>query len=1063
MKKTVIATKRGLIPLAATAMLALVSAQAGAQCLNRTLINDGWLMQDAAEVVKTGPEKGWIMLTSARVPQEGKYVSRADYKPEGWYKATVPGTVLTTLVNEGVYPEPLYGENNRPDVIPEYLCHTDWWYRNVIDVPASFAGKKIWLNFDGINYEADVWVNGERIGPVKGAFVRKCFDITNRVKPGEKAVVAVKITPQPHTGVPSEHTMGTVGGPCGGVGRLDGPTFGCTSGWDFMSGVRDRNSGIWQDVWLSATGDVLVKDPRVTTDLPLPDTTRADIIVEAVVQNTSGTPRRGSVVGRIGDIRFSKKVEVAPWRTQNVTFTPAEFNALRISDPRLWWPNCMGAQNLYDLHLAFEDEGGNVSDERDVTFGIREIDYAAGGPDKLALAVNGKRVYCKGGNWALEEALKRIDPKRLDAQVRMHRDANFNMIRLWGGQAASKTLYDLCDRYGIMLWDEFWQFNAADPLDQDLYLANVRDKVITFRNHPSLVVWCARNEAAPPKYLDDDVRYILAELDPLRHYQPNSGGGLGCNSGGPYEWQTPGDYYRFSEKKNFNRRETFKTEIGPQSIPTIESIEGMMPEKDWNSITDAWAEHNFASGGGRKLLRIMASRYGKAVNLPDFVRKSQMMNHEGFKAMYEGRMAQMHAPMEGVLLWMSVPTQPSFVWQMMHYDLEPNSSLYALKSACEPVHVQLNDVDGGRIQVVNHTDRSLDLTAHCRVYGLDGKLIAEKQFDVDAAPSATTDVDGMEWVYPLDEVHFVKLNLTDRTGREVSENFYWKGAASAPDRLTALDSLPVVRLKAKASVRKASSKTYVDVTFQNPGKVPALMAHMQLRRAGSMERVLPVFYSDNYVSLLPGERRTVTIEADDADLKGEKPLVLVDGWNVDVTPSKMVALNRNAQVDSRERGEFTFVAPELVACDTVRMNCAGYGYDGFTGDPGFLDAPIGFIVEDIYTDGVTDAAPMSVYQTVRWGQSRYPNLMKGKGPYTVRLHFAEQDRNTPVGHRRFDVAVNGTTVVEDLDVMAETGMCFKALVKTVRGIMPDADGMITIETKNRKGSPQISGYEIIPE
>ncbi|MDE6418092.1 MAG: glycoside hydrolase family 2 [Duncaniella sp.] len=1041
--------------------LVITSVTADAQYLNRTLINDGWRMQDVAEVVKGGPAKGWVMQNSARVAQEGKYISRPDYDAEGWYTATVPGTVLTTLVNEGVYPEPLYGENNRPDVIPEYLNQTQWWYRNAVTIPADFAGKRIWLNFDGINYQAEVWVNGRNVGPIKGAFIRKNFDITDMVKPGEEAVVAVKITPQPHTGVPSEHTMGTVCGPCGGVGRLDGPTFGCSSGWDFMSGVRDRNSGIWQDVWISATGDVCVKDPRVTTRVNLPDTTAAEIMVEATVQNTSASPRRGTVKGNIGDIRFEKFVEVGPYRTATVDFTPEEFAQLRITAPKLWWPNGMGEQNLYDLHLTFEHEDGSVSDERDVTFGIRQIDYFADGPDKLALAVNGKRLYCKGGNWALEEALKRIDPKRLEAQVRMHRDANLNMIRLWGGQAASKTFYDLCDRYGLLVWDEFWQFNSADPIDHDLYMANVRDKILTYRNHPSLVIWCARNEAAPPKYLTDDVRYALIELDPERHYQPNSGGGLGCNSGGPYDWLPPHDFYRFRER-NFNNAETFKTEIGSHSIPTIESIQGMMPEEDWDGITDAWAEHNFGSGGGRKLIRTMASRYGKAVNLPDFVRKAQMMSHETFKAIFEGRMAEMHAPMEGILLWMSVPTQPSFVWQMMHYDLEPNSSMFAVKSACEPLHIQLND-NGGVIQVVNHNNAPRALTAKCRVYGLDGKLIGEKSFDVTARPDATTPVGTMEWIYPLESTHLVKLELADADGKRVSDNFYWKGASSEPDNLTALDAMPVVKIKAKGSVRKADGKTYVDLTLHNPAKVPALMTHLQLRRSKSLGRVLPAFYRDNYISLLPGEKRSVTIEADDSDLDGENPLVYVDGWNVDVVPTTLVKPNLNARTDSRERGEFTFKPRETVARESVKMNCAGYGYDGFESDPGFLDAPIGYVVEDVYTEGVEDAAPMSVYQSVRWGASRYPNLMARKGRYKVRLHFAEQDRNTPVGHRCFDVLINGRPVIENLDVMAETGHCLKALVKTVDGVECDENGVITIETRGRKGSPQLSGYEILPE
>ena len=413
--------------------------------------------------------------------------------------------------------------------------------------------------------------------------------------------------------------------------------------------------------------------------------------------------------------------------------------------------------------------------------------------------MNGVRIFCKGGNWGLDEALKRIDPKRLEAQIRMHKDANFNMIRLWGGQAASKILYDLCDKYGIMIWDEFWQFNAADPLDQDLYMANVRDKILNFRNHPSLVIWCARNEAYPPKYLDDAVRYALAELDPLRHYQSNSGGGGGCNSGGPYEWQTPVDYYRFSESKKFNKKETFKTEIGPQSIPTLESIQGMMPEKDWTSITDAWAEHNFISGGGRNLMKTMTKRYGKVVNVADFVRKSQMMNYEGFRALYEGRIGKMFSPTQGILLWMSVPAQPSFVWQMFHYDLEPNASLFALQKACEQIHIQFNETDNGIIQVINHEPKALSRAyAKITIYNIDGSVAAEKSHEVNTAACSVNKISDIKWPSNLTPVHFIKLELRDSDGKPISDNFYWRGISSKPNDLTALESMPVVKLATKS-------------------------------------------------------------------------------------------------------------------------------------------------------------------------------------------------------------------------------------------------------------------------
>lgn len=1036
-----------------------------AQTLNQVEITSGWQMQDATLILREGKQNGWLKEDAAKQTQEGRVLSTLSYQPQKWYHATVPGTVLTTLVDNGVYAEPLYGENNRPEKIPEDLCHKDWWYRTVVNIPSDYNNKHVWLNFDGINYAADVWINGRRVGPIKGAFIRGIFDVTSYVKPGKEAVIAVRISPQINTGIPSEHAMGTVGGPCGGVGRLDGPTFGCANGWDWMSGIRDRNSGIWQKVFLSASGDVIIKDPLVLTDLPLPRTDLAYVTVHTSVQNTSEKVQKGVIKGRFGNITFEKQVELAPWRTQTITFEPKEFVQLKVANPKLWWPNGLGAPDLYSLHLSFENNG-QLSDARDITFGIREIAYDAPGTDNLALSVNGVRVFCKGGNWGMDEALKRIPRDRLEAQVRMHREANFNMIRNWGGMSTSDDLYDLCDKYGILVWDEFFQFNSADPLDQDLYMANVRDKVLRIRNHPSIAVWCGRNEAQPPKYLDDAVRYLLIELDPLRFYQPNSGGGRGCNSGGPYEWQTPVDYYKFSESKRFNKKESFKTEIGAMSVPTLESIQGMMPEKDWNSITDAWAEHNFTSGGGRNLPKKMAQRYGKLMNVADFVRKAQMMNYEGYRAMYEGRMGQMFTPVQGILLWMSNPAQPSFVWQMYHYDLEPNASFFALKKACEHVHIQLNESDNGVIQVVNHLPETLKgLKGKMTIYNLDGNIAAQKEYTVNATSCATTQLGKIEWPATLNTVHFVKLELCDAKGGLLSDNFYWRGAPTKPEDLTALETMPQVKLSAKTTSRFEDGKVYMDVTLRNPGKNIALMTHLQLRRAKSLERVLPVYYSDNYISLAPKEVKTITIEASESDLKGEKPLVWVDGWNVEVAQSAFIASNKNTQLSRWGKDGFTFIPPALVSQKEVRINCAGYNRGNFQKDPGFLEGAPGYYTEDVDID-TPMAGPELIYKTVRWGECSYTSLMDGSPnqTYKLRLHFAELDKNTTAGKRVFNVKANGKIVVSDLDVFKEAGGGFKAYVKEVTGIKADKDRKITIEfAKGKKGSPQVCGFEILPQ
>jgi Exo-beta-D-glucosaminidase Ig-fold domain/Glycosyl hydrolases family 2/Glycosyl hydrolases family 2, sugar binding domain/Glycosyl hydrolases family 2, TIM barrel domain len=841
-------------------------------------------------------DAGWQLQDAAKVPDAGATVATEKYKPKGWYAATVPGTVLTSLVNNRVYPEPLYGENNRPDKIPDSLSRTPYWYRTVFKVPKAYAGRQVWLNFDGINFSAQVWVNGRQVGSMKGAFGRGIFDISQDVKAGKKAVVAVLVSPQPHPGVPHEHTIRDGVGKNGGITAIDGPTFLSTIGWDWIPAIRDRDTGIWQKVFLSASGPVLIKDPLVTTDLPLPKTDSADVGVQTRLENVSDRTQKGVLKGSFGDVAFEQSVEIAPHSSQTISFDPKTTPALHVLNPKLWWPNGYGPQNLYMLHLSFEVDGKS-SDDKDVSFGIRKFSYAVPDSENLTISVNGVRVFIRGGDWGLDEAMKRNPRARLEAQIRMHQVANLNMIRNWVGQSTSEDFYELCDKYGILVWDEFFQPNPSDgpdPDDFDTYMANVREKILRFRNHASIVLWCARNEGDPPKRIDDALRVLMAELEPTRLYQANSADGRGVKSAGPYHWRTPREFYVFNE--------AFKTEIGSVSVPTIESIHGMMPEKDWETINDDWAEHDFAKGasGGDSYPTMIADRYGKVANLADFVRKSQLANYEAFRAMYEGRNAKLFNPTTGIMTWMSNPAQPSFVWQLYHHDLEPNSSLFAVKKAAELVHIQLNESDG-EIQVINNLAVSLNgARAHLAIYNLDGTVVYSQDYDVSAAASMATSLGVVAWPAGLSAVHFVKLELRDAGGKMVSDNFYWRALPDHQDDLKALGEMPTVTLDAKAAQRDVGGTSYFDVTLHNPGTEIALMTHLQLRRKGDGERVLPVYYSDNYISLLPNENRTITIEAATADLKGETALVLVDGWNVGVAGSSAkgvdVGINAGAQV-----------------------------------------------------------------------------------------------------------------------------------------------------------------------
>ncbi|MFC5865141.1 sugar-binding domain-containing protein [Acidicapsa dinghuensis] len=893
-----VSSLRGMASLPRLILLALLSvgsslAAFAGQASVEVPVTSGWQMQDAAKV----PEKG----TGA-----GARISRTSYKPKDWYDAVVPGTVLTTLVKNGVYPEPLYGENNRPDRIPESLNKTSYWYRTVVDVPAAYRGRHVWLNLEGVNFSAEVWANGTYLGTMRGAFKRGIFDISPYVKAGEKIAIAVQVKPQPHPGNPYEHTIANGMVTNGGITAIDGPTFLCTIGWDWLPGIRDRDSGIWNKVYLNSTGPVVLKDPLVTTDLPLPKTDSAEVAISATLENLANQPETGTFHADFGDVVVDKDVQLGPKESKKVSLTSAEFASLHMQNPKLWWPNGYGPQNLYSLHLAF-NQNGSASDEQTFQFGVRKITYSVPDSENLTVSVNGVRIFIRGGDWGLDEGMKRIPRERLEAEIRMHAIANVNLIRNWVGQSTGEDFYELCDKYGILLWDEFFQPNPSDgpnPDDLPTYMANVRDKILHYRNHPSIAIWCARNEGFPPKEIDDQLRVLMAELEPTRLYQPSSTSGHGVNSGGPYRWRTPREYYVYNE--------AFKTEIGSTSIPTIESIQGMMPQKDWEQIDDDWAEHDFARGasGSDTFPMTLAARYGKVANLADFVRKSQLANYEAYRAMYEGRSAKLFNPSTAIITWMSNPAQPSFVWQLYHHDLEPDSAMYAVKKAGEMVHIQLNQLTDS-IEVINNTPEIISgYMAYLTIYDIDGQAVLKRELPVTGPGDRSIDIGSLlgPWDKPkLSPVYFVQLQLKNGGGKLVSENLYWHGMPDAPDDLTALNTMQTMALEANATRHDDGDTMKITLKLTNPGKEVALLTHVQLRHGDPgktgvdavNERVLPVFYSDNYISLVPGESRTIEIEADTADLKGEEPYLAFDGWNVSVVSagsSVPVATNVNAQV-----------------------------------------------------------------------------------------------------------------------------------------------------------------------
>lgn len=850
---------------------------------------------------------GWEMTDGKTAMASNKSIFDPQYSTSAWYNATVPGTVLTTLVNQGVYPDPYFGLNNMN--IPESLSRTDWWYRCKFTVPKDIDGNKLRLLFNGINYKADIYLNGKSLGDMKGAFIRGEFNITDLVNKNGENILAVHVFPPYNPGIPHEQSMIAGQGLNGGVLSTDGPTFISSIGWDWIPGIRDRNTGIWQDVRLKAGGDIVIGDPLVTTDILLPDTTQAKISIKNIVKNITSKTVNGTLTAKIENINISLPFTLAANEEKEITFTPEQFKELNIKNPRLWWPNGYGRPELYNLELTVQ-ANNKVSDTKSLKFGIREMSYELMVNDNsqnkrvlytpnetvnkgkpvfdyinrvaftkdnnlptiakdadtsglqplssddpvgpfFAIRVNGVRIFCRGGNWGMDDGMKRVSRERLEPYIRLHKDANFNIIRNWTGETTEEDFYALCDEYGMLVWNDFWitTDDTVEPSDFPLFVRNATDAVRRFRNHPSIAVWCPRNEGFAPKQLEESISVMMAKEDPTRHYHGQSRF-LNMGTSGPWGYfKDPSKYYTENAKG-------FNTEMGSYAIPTANTIRKFIAPEDQWPINDVWAYHDLhhtTQNFGDFINAV--DRYGKAESMEDFSRKSQFVTYDAWRNMLEAWNSKMWNTTTGLVLWMSHPAWPSMIWQTYTYDYETPGSYFGAKKACEPIHIQMN-LPENDVMIINTTLNDYkSVTAGLRFIDLQGKELYKKNIKLDAKANSATKCFVPEKGNNLPQLYLARLELKDAKGKVLSINDYWMTNGDKKS-YEAINTLPSTTVTIKTSSSKG--KTWVEVS--NPSKTLAVAVKLNVVDKNSKEILLPAYFSDGYVNLLGGEKRLVELD-----------------------------------------------------------------------------------------------------------------------------------------------------------------------------------------------------------
>lgn len=786
--------------------------------------------------------------------------------------------------------------------------------------------RRYWLRFDGINYIAHIWLNGISVGTIEGAFKRGIFDVTNTLaNAAGTAYLAVRIQKLDFSEGPllpsydSGRTRGGRNGGPTGVTLKNGPTFFCASGWDWLPTIPDRELGIWQPVSWFTTGAVRFVDVHVDPTLS-GDLRTAEVKLNLALNSNAKKALTAMLVGQIGETTFRHKIQI-PVGASSISVTSADIPALRLASPKLWWPNGYGDPHLYDLMLQIEIDSV-LSDEKTLKFGVRKFDYSRtiGSAKQLSITVNNVPILIMGGNWGLDEALKRIPRQRLFDQVRLHRDANLNLIRNWNGQSTSEDFFAACDEYGILVWQDFFYSTegpAAADIERDL--ANIRDCIINYRNHPSILLWCGGNEGAPPKVLVDGLDRLVTELDPKRISLESSAGDnrpgrIGAfASGGPYHWTTPTSQYSGARGTD---RTPFHNEKGSYSIPTLEFIQAMIPPTSWECPDDFWADRdinaNGGNGGGSGYIRLIGTRYGDVLNLADFARKAQLMNYEAIKAIYESHAAFMIGPISptvpfpltGVIMWMSNPAQPSFVWQMYSHDLEQHSAFYAVQHGCRRINTIL-DYSTRDVAIANHTAQGLSGNLTVKIINLDGLVASTTVHPVNSAAAAsftrTVNI-STQIALATSAVCFVHLSLADAAGAVLSENLYWYQKSGADNDYKALDQIAASAVSVNASIEDKGQQTVeLSAVVENTGNSVALMIHLQAYDTATGARLLPAFFSSNYLNLLPGQKVEVTAEIPGVSKELRSRLgIRVDGWKIDQSNSRLsgdgveVIFNANA-------------------------------------------------------------------------------------------------------------------------------------------------------------------------
>ena len=855
----------------------------------------------------------WFIQPSADVHAHGEEISSVGFSTRDWYPATLPSTVMSALVEDKVYPDPYTGVNLRSIPGTTYPIFEDfsnlpmppaspfrqsWWYRTEFKLPQEYRGRTVWLGFDGINYRANVWMNGVQIASsenLAGTWRLFNLDVTSAAKPGQANSLAVEIFP------PQPRDMA--------ITLVD---------WAPMP--PDKEMGIWRDVHITATGPIALHYPAVLTKLNLPSTDRAMLTIRAELTNAFDHPVEGLVKGHIENLAFEQAVRLGPKETQVIHITPEKFPQLRIASPRLWWPAQVGKQDLYPLDLTVEVQG-HVSDSAHIRFGVRQVTSNIDEKGHRIFQINGKNILIRGAGYSFD-LLLRSSPERQQAELNYVRDLNLNTVRL-EGKLENEHFFDLADQMGILVmpgWcccDQWENWPAWDKENENIAGDSLRDQIRRLERHPSVISWMYGSDFAPPPRIEKLYLGILQELEwPNPSISSAAGrtttvGPSGVKMTGPYEYVAPSFWYLDT---HHGGAFGFNTETSPgPAIPPLASLQRMLPPDHLWPIDSVWEYH---AGGMSHTLNVFTEalneRYGPAKSVEEYARKAQLQAYEAHRAMMEAYGRNKYTS-TGIIQWMLNNAWPSMIWHMYDWYLRPAGSYFGVKKACEPLHVQYSYDDRSIVIVNSYYQPFANLKITANVYNLDMTEKFSKDAELSVGPDSSTRVFTLPTIDGLSTTYFVSLTLTSE-GQVKSRNFYWLSTREetidwsrqeedptgeydistwSPTKsfadYIALNTLPRIDLDVAARNKEDGQEGSTTVTVHNPTSTVALAVHLKVNTSSSRRvsredeadnEILPVLWQDNYFALLPGETRQVIATYRIGDKNKATTSVEIDGWNV---------------------------------------------------------------------------------------------------------------------------------------------------------------------------------------